>query len=138
MTHQTYIGLPVAELAAASTFFTRLGFAPLPQGSGDRSALLAISEDTLLMLNTREYFAEFTGTAVADPTSAREVSLGLSARHRGEVDQLVERAVAAGGRALGAPVAQGAMYMRAFSDLDGHRWSIMSFERPAPAGEESR
>jgi predicted lactoylglutathione lyase len=139
MTRQTYLALPVGDLPAATAFFTRLGFPLLPQASDDDTACLAISDGTLLLLHTREYFARFTGGAVADPAVAREVSVGLGAQHRGEVDELAERAVAAGGRALGAPVARGPMYMRAFTDLDGHRWSIIHLDPSAPpAAEENR
>jgi predicted lactoylglutathione lyase len=57
-----------------------------------------------------------------------ESTLGLSADSRDQVDDMGKRAVAAGGRAMGDPVDQGPMYMRAFLDLDGHRWSTIHFD----------
>jgi uncharacterized protein len=62
------------------------------------------------------------------------VTLGLSADSRQEVDELAERAVAAGGRAVGDPVSQGRTYMRAFLDPDGHRWSVIHVDMSATAG----
>jgi predicted lactoylglutathione lyase len=130
MSQQIYIGLPVKDLAKATEFFTRLGFSFNPQASDDHTAGVVISDDTLVMLNAEPYFKEFTQSEVVDPSTAREVTLGLSAESRRQVDDLVERAVAAGGREMGAPVEQGPMYMRAFLDLDGHRWSLLHFAMP--------
>src|SRR5688500_18118248 len=75
-----------------------------------------------LVLHAEPYFEQFTQSETADPSTAREVTLGLSADSRQEVDELAERAVAARGRAVGDSVSQGPMYMRAFLDPDGHRW----------------
>lgn len=130
MSRQIFIGLPVRDLPRAIDFFTGLGFTPDPSASDERSAGLVVNEHTMLMLNAESYFREFTRSAVADPTSAREVTLGLSADSVQQVDETVERAVAGGGRAMGGPVRQGPMYMRAFLDLDGHRWSVIHFAVP--------
>jgi len=131
MARQTYIGLPVKDLARATEFFTRLGLSYNPQASDDRSAGMVINDDTMVMLNAEPYFKEFTHSEIADISTAREVTLGLSADSREQVDDLVERAVAAGGQAIGGPVDQGPMYMRAFLDLDGHRWSLIHFNTSA-------
>ena len=128
MPRQIYIGLPVKDLAKATAFFTQLGFTHNPQASDDRTASLVVNDDTMLMLNVEPYFREFTQSETADTSTAREVTLGLSADSREQVDDLVQRAVAAGGRAMGGPVDQGPMYMRAFLDLDGHRWSVIHFD----------
>jgi uncharacterized protein len=128
MSRQTYIGLPVKDVARATEFFTRLGLSYDPQASDERSAGMVINDDTMVMLNAEPYFKEFTGSEIADPSRAREVTLGLSADSREQVDDVVERAVAAGGQAIGGPVDQGPMYMRAFLDLDGHRWSAIHFD----------
>lgn len=138
MSQQTYIGLPVKDLAKATEFFTRLGFSYNPQASDERTACVVISDDTLVMLNAEPYFKQFTQSEVADPSTAREVTLGLSAESREQVDELVERAIAAGGQALGGPVEQGPMYMRAFLDLDGHRWSLIHFQMPEQPGQWTR
>lgn len=131
MARQTFIGIPVRDLAQARRFYERLGFPYDPRASNDRIACVVISDDTMVMLNTEPYFKEFTGSEIADTSTTREVTLGLSADSREQVDDLTERAVAAGGRALGGPVELGPMYMRAFLDLDGHRWSVNHFAAPA-------
>jgi len=122
----TFIGLPTRDLARATQFFTGLGFARNPRASGERMACVVIDERTSVMLYEAEYFTEFTRSAIADPTVASEVSIGVTAETRAEVDELTERAVAAGGQDVGQQDL-GYMYMRAFRDLDGHRWAFMHF-----------
>ncbi|MFL6130416.1 MAG: VOC family protein [Mycobacteriales bacterium] len=133
MSRQTYIGLPVKDLAKATEFYTRLGFSYNRQASDDSSACMVVSDGTMVMLNVEPYFRQFTQSEIVDTSTAREVTLGLSADSREQVEDLVERAVAAGGRSLGGPVQRGPMYMRAFLDVDGHRWSVNCFDVPAPA-----
>jgi predicted lactoylglutathione lyase len=122
----TFIGLPTSDVAKATAFCTELGFTVNPAASDERTACITIDGTTSLMLSSNEWFTEFTGTAVTDPRKASEVSLGFSAASREEVDELTERAVAAGAEDQG-PVDLGYMYMRAFRDLDGHRWTFMHF-----------
>ena len=128
MPRQIYIGLPVKNLAEATAFFTRLGFTHHPYASDERTTGLVVTDDTVLMLHVEPYFTEFTRSEITDTSTAREVTLGLSADSREQVDDLVQRAMAAGGRAMGDPVDQGPIYMRAFLDLDGHRWSVIHFD----------
>jgi uncharacterized protein len=127
----TTIGLPTRDLEKATQFFTGLGFALNRQASDDRTACIVINEGTAVMLFAAAWFAEFTGSAIADPTTASEVSIGVSVATRAEVDELTDRAVAAGGQDGGSPDL-GYMYMRAFRDLDGHRWSFMHFLQSQP------
>jgi predicted lactoylglutathione lyase len=124
LSRNTFVNLPVHDLGRSVAFFTALGFAP-GQPADDRTAQLVISEQTYLMLHADKFFAEFAGAPAPDPATHREVVVGLSTDARAEVDDLVERAVAAGGQAVGEPQDWGFMYMRAFRDLDGHQWSFM-------------
>lgn len=122
----TFIGLPTSDVAKATEFFTALGFTLNPDASDARTACLVINESTSVMLHSREYFTEFTGSAVVEPGTAAEVTVGITVDARNEVDALTALAVEAGGEDRGA-VDLGYMYMRAFRDLDGHRWSVMHF-----------
>lgn len=127
MNRTTYINLPVQDLARATRFFAALGFAADPRMSSETTQGVAVGESMQIMLHTRDYFATFTGSPVADPATAREVAVGLSATGRDEVDDLTAKAVAAGGTDVGVQD-MGFMYMRAFRDLDGHQWSLIHLE----------
>ena len=54
----------------------------------------------------------------------------LSASSRAEVDDLVSRAVGAGGVAR-TPVDQGDLYGHSFADPDGHVWELIHMPMPA-------
>ena len=54
-----------------------------------------------------------------------EGAFGLSCESRAEVDALVTKALAGGGKEAGPPQDHGFMYGRSFEDLDGHHWEVM-------------
>lgn len=124
---KTYVNLPVNDLARTTEFFTNLGFAFNPAIGDENTACMIISDDACAMLHVAPFFTGFTGSQIADTSTTREVVVGLSATSRDEVDELPDKAVAAGGVASEA-VDQGFMYMRAFRDLDGHQWSLLYLE----------
>ncbi len=123
MDRTAYINLPVHDLTATTGFFTALGFAFDARIGDVNTSCMVIGSGALVMLHTRSFFERFTAAAVADP-STKEVAVGLSAASREEVDELTERAIAAGGKDAGRQDS-GFLYMRAFLDLDGHRWSFL-------------
>jgi uncharacterized protein len=125
MDRTAYINLPVQDLARSVEFFTALGFAFDPRIGDENTQCMVIGSGALAMLHTTAFFEQFTSAAVADPAT-KEVAVSLTAASNDEVDELVERAIAAGGKDAGQQD-MGFMYMRAFLDLDGHRWSFMHF-----------
>jgi predicted lactoylglutathione lyase len=121
----TFINLPVRDLLTASQFYRSLGFATDQADLTGDMVQLTVNDSTQLMLHLRSTFEEYTGVAVPDTATSREVIIGVAADSRQQVDELVERAVVAGGEALGAGRETGALYMRGFRDLDGHQWSFL-------------
>ncbi|MER5441703.1 VOC family protein [Streptomyces sp. NPDC002790] len=117
--------LAVNDLAASTKFFTELGYERNAQFSDDTAASIVISEHIVIMLLTKEKYAAFTKKSIVDSTSGSEVLLALSAESRGAVDELVDRAIAAGGTETGEKQDHGFMYGRAFDDLDGHTFEVM-------------
>jgi predicted lactoylglutathione lyase len=123
---QIFVNLPVRDLTVAAEFFRALGFAadePSPDGT---AVQLTLGADARLMLHTRPAFEAYTGVPVTDPATSREVIVGLAVESREQVDDLHDRAVAAGGGSLGPGADQGWLYMRGFRDPDGHQWSFLS------------
>jgi predicted lactoylglutathione lyase len=86
------------------------------------------------MLLSKQRYADFTKKEIADATKTSEVLLCLSAESREKVDELVEKAVAAGGTASDQVQDQGFMYGRAFDDLDGHTWEVVWMDPAAMQG----
>jgi predicted lactoylglutathione lyase len=131
MSRQVFINLPVADLPRAMAFFAALGFRHEPQFTNEQAACVVISEHIYAMLLTHGFFAGFTSKPIADATRSTEVLVCLSCDSRQEVDELVKRAVAAGGRAPRAPQDHGFMYGHGFEDPDGHIWELV-YMRSAP------
>lgn len=60
--------------------------------------------------------------------------IALSAESREKVDELVEKAVAAGGSVSGETQDHGFMYGRAFDDVDGHTFEVVWMDPAAVQG----
>lgn len=132
MAMQTFINLPVKDLAKATEFFTKLGFTFDQQFTSEDATRMIVSDDASVMLAVEPFFKGFIAPQeIADTSKSREVVVGLSAESRQQVDDLADKAVAAGGAALGEPQDDGFMYMRGFSDLDGHQWSFIYMDMSA-------
>ena len=132
MAMQTFVNLPVKDLPRATRFFTAIGFTFDPQFTDENATRMVISEDTSVMLALEHFFKGFIEPQdIADTSRSREVIVGLSAESREQVDDLAEKALAAGGQSLGEPEDQGFMYMRGFRDLDGHQWSFIYMDMSA-------
>lgn len=119
-----FVNLAVNDVDSSKKFFTELGYTINPQFSTDDCACVVISDTIIAMLLSKPRYQDFTKKTIADSTTTSETLLCLSAESRDKVDELVDKAVAAGGTA-GRTQDFGMMYGRAFDDLDGHTWEIM-------------
>lgn len=126
MPRQIFVNLPIRDMARSQAFFRALGFGFNPQFTNDQGACMVVQEDSIhVMLLVEPFFATFTEKPVADARKVTEVLVCLSCGSREEVDELVRKAVAAGGRTYKPPQDHGFMYYHAFEDLDGHQWELM-------------
>lgn len=132
MIKQIFLSLPVADLPKSLAFFKALGFAQNTEFSDDTGACIVVSETIYVMLLTHPKFLQFTPKEVCDTSKAVEVLISLSCASREEVDDLVAKALAAGGSTYDKPEDLGFMYSHSFVDLDGHGWGVMYFPEPAP------
>ncbi|GAA2663950.1 VOC family protein [Streptomyces vastus] len=129
-----FVNLAVNDLDASKKFFTELGYEINKQFSDENCASIVISDTIVAMIMTKQRYADFTNKEIADSTKTSEVLLCLSAESREKVDELVERALAAGGSPSGETQDHGFMYGRAFDDPDGHTWEIMWMDPAAVEG----
>ena len=129
-----FVNLPVNDLDASKKFFTELGYSINPQFSDDNAASVVISDTIVAMLLTKPFYATFTKKEIADARKSSEVLLALSAESREKVDELVEKALAAGGTVAGDTQDLGFMYGRSFDDLDGHTWEVVWMDPAAIEG----
>jgi hypothetical protein len=123
MPNKLFVNVPVKDLSRSQEFFTGLGFELF--GMTDDMASVIISEHTQVMLIAEPTFASFASKGVADATASTEVILVLGLERREQVDDLVEKALAAGASPAGVPQEGGGRYQRGFADLDGHHWEAL-------------
>lgn len=129
-----FVNLPVNDLDASKKFFTELGYSINAQFSDENAASVVISDTIVAMMLTKPFYATFTDKEIADATKTSEVAICLSAESREKVDELVEKAVAAGGTASDKVQDLDFMYGRGFDDLDGHSWEIVWMDPAAVQG----
>ncbi|AOR31824.1 glyoxalase [Streptomyces fodineus] len=129
-----FVNLATNDVEASKKFFTELGYTINPQFSTDDCACVVISDTIIAMLLGKQHYSTFTEKEIVDSTKASEVLVCLSAESREKVDELVDKAIAAGGTASGRTQDHGFMYGRAFDDLDGHTWEVMWMDPAAVQG----
>ncbi|MCZ2821683.1 VOC family protein [Modestobacter sp. VKM Ac-2977] len=117
-----FVNLPVTDLERATAFYAALGFRNDARFTDDTGAAMVIEENILVMLLTREKFAGFVSGEVGDPTRATSVLHAISAADRAECDDLLSRALAAGGKPFMPAQDHGFMYGTSFTDPDGNVW----------------
>ena len=125
MPKMIFINLPVTDLAASTAFYVGLGATKNPQFSDDNGSCIVFSDTIYAMLLTHARFADFTKRTIIDPRTSVQALFALSADSRDEVDDLVAKAVKAGGGADPNPSQDyGVMYGRSFDDPDGNIWEV--------------
>lgn len=131
MARQIYVNLPVQNLDKSVEFFTELGFEFNPQFTDENATAMIVNDDAVVMLLVEEFFKSFTNKQVCDTTTHTEAILALSADSREHVDELVNKALAAGGQPSNDPMDEGFMYGWSFQDLDGHLWEVIYMDPEA-------
>ena len=126
-----FVNLPVADLASATAFYQAIGAAKNEQFCDDTASCMVFSETIHAMLLTHDKFRQFTPKKIADAKTSSEVLICISADSREAVDDITEKALAAGGREAREKQDYGFMYGRSFEDLDGHIWEPMWMDMEA-------
>ena len=129
-----FVNLATNDLDASKKFFTGLGYEINAQFSDDTTASIPLSETIVVMVHTPEKYRQFTKKDIVDSTKSSEVLIALSAESRAKVDELVDKAVAAGGSVSGETQDHGFMYGRAFDDIDGHTFEVVWMDPAAVEG----
>ena len=133
MHKQIFVNLAVEDLQKSRAFFGELGFSFNPKFSNDQGAGMIISENIYAMLLVKPFFQTFTTKTIIDPTQQVEAITCLSCESRAEVDEIVAKAVRAGGKTPRPPQDYGFMYSHGFDDIDGHTWEFVYMD-PNAAG----
>ena len=137
MPRKIFINLPVADPKRSMEFFSELGFDFNPHFTDDNAACMIVNEEAYVMLLRHEFFQGFTKNAICDTAQATESLMALSCEDREGVDEIVNKAIDAGGTHAMDSQDHGFMYAWSFYDLDRHHWEVFYMDESAAAGGPS-
>lgn len=126
-----FVNLPVKNLKNSIEFFSKIGFAFNPQFTDDNATCMVISDHIYVMLLVEPYYQTFTNKEIADASKTNEVIVCVSADSREQVDEIVNKALEAGGKPSNDKQDHGFMYGWSFQDLDNHLWEVMYMDPSA-------
>lgn len=128
MGRQIYVNLPVKNLERTKAFFSSLGFGFNAEFTNEQAACMVVADDIYVMLLVESFFQTFTRKRIVDAREHTEVLVCLSCDSRAQVDDMVTKAVDAGGKVAREPQDHGFMYGQSFEDLDGHIWELVCMD----------
>ena len=129
-----FVNLSVRDLERSVAFFTELGVTFNPNFTDETATCMIVSEEACVMLLVANRFADFTTKQICDTSTHTEALLSISCENRAEVDVLVQKAIAAGGKHAMEPQDHGFMYGWSFYDPDGHHWEVFWMDPAAVNG----
>lgn len=134
MARKIFVNLPVKNLNKSIEFFTKLGFTFNQQFTDETATCMIVTDDIFVMLLTEDKFKAFTPNEICDTKKYTETLVCLSLESRRNVDEMVRKAVSAGGSTFNEAVDHGFMYAHGFQDLDGHIWELIYMD-PGSVGQ---
>lgn len=126
-----FINLPVKNLSRSVDFFTKVGFTFNPQFTDENATCMVIGETIFVMLLVEKYFKTFISKEICDTTKDAEAIIALSFGSREKVDQIMHKAIEAGGTEPRKAQDHGWMYQRSLQDPDGHLWEVFWMDESA-------
>src|SRR5688500_4370907 len=98
MPKMIFVNLPVTDLPRSMAFYEAVGFTNNPVFTNEQAASMQWSEEIAVMLLTHDFWKTFSDKAIPDAHTSAQVFLCLSHDSRAEVDAIVAKAGAAGGK----------------------------------------
>ncbi len=125
------INLPVRNLAESTRFFAALDFRRDERLANENTEAVVISDDIYVLLVVDSQFKAITKKEIPDTATTSEAIVQLQVDSRRRVDELADKAFAAGAQPANEPNDQGFLYGRSFRDLDGHHWDVFCIDPAA-------
>lgn len=125
MATQIFVNLSVNDLNRSVAFFTKLGYTFNPKFTNEKATCMIISDTIYVMLLTKPFFQTFTKKEIVDASKATECIICLSADNKDAVNEMINKAEAAGAVIPNPANDYGFMYQHSFEDLDGHHWEYV-------------
>lgn len=129
-----FVNMPVSDLQRSIDFFEALGFTFNTQFTDETASCMLVGEEAYIMLLTREKFADFSKRPAGNAQQTTSALYAFSVNSRAEVDEIVKKALGAGGAKALDPKDHGFMYQWSFFDPDGHHWEVFWMDPAAVNG----
>ena len=104
MAKMIFVSLPVRDVARSTAFYEAIGLAGNAKFSDHTTSCLVFSDTIQIMLMTSDKYRHFTSKTIADPKTMSLALLCLFVDSREEVDEMIGKAKAAGGKLDPSPV----------------------------------
>ncbi|RUT70869.1 glyoxalase/bleomycin resistance/extradiol dioxygenase family protein [Flavobacterium cupreum] len=128
MKTKIFLNLAVKDLNRSVVFFTQLGFSFNQKFTNEKGTCLVIDENINVMLLVEEFYQTFTHKEICNTATTSEALISISLESRDKVDEMIEKAIKAGGLEYREKNDYGWMYQRTFFDPDGHHWEVFFME----------
>lgn len=128
----TYINLPIRNVADTDRFFSALGMERNEQFISEDTTNVKINENTFVMLLEDKRFASFVDGSPAVVNN--NLTIALEFDKKDEIDSFFEKAITAGAVDItkASPETESFMYGKAFRDINGHVWELFAFIAAMP------
>lgn len=128
---QIFVNLPVKDLNKTVEFFTKIGFEFNPQFTDENATCMVIGENIYAMFLIEPFFSTFIRKPIAEAPKVCAVINAFGVGSRAEVDEIVDKAMAAGAKNYREADDHGWMYGRSFEDINGHLWEFSYMDMSA-------
>jgi uncharacterized protein len=128
METKIFVSLPVKDLEKSKVFFSKLGFSFDPGYSDEKAACMIVSSSIYVMLLKDDFFKTFTKKEIPDTSKESETIITISVDTKELVDDMINKALAAGGSKSQDKMEMDTMYAWSFQDIDSHMWEVMYIE----------
>jgi predicted lactoylglutathione lyase len=126
MNKQIILNIPVKNLDKSKAFFAALDYGFNPDFASEHSACVVIADGSIYaMLSAEAVFKTCIDKPVVQAKEANELVICLSCESREELESLIAKAQAAGGRIPHPLEDHGFMVDQGFEDIDGHLWNLV-------------
>ncbi len=133
-TTNIFVNIPTTDLERAKAFYTGLGYTINPMFTDENAACVVLDDNIYFMVVTRDFLGTFTDKPIIDPKTHAQTAISLTCESREAVDDMVAKALAAGGTEPRPAQDYGFMYSRDLEDPDGN---ILGFLFMEPAAVEN-
>ncbi|MEI5583611.1 MULTISPECIES: VOC family protein [unclassified Agromyces] len=128
-----FVNFPTTDLDRSKAFYEALGYSINPNFTDENAACVVLDENLYFMVLTREFLGTFTDKEIVDPKTHAQMAVSLTCESREAVDQMMAKALAAGGTEPREAQDYGFMYSRDLEDPDGN---ILGYLYMEPAAVE--